>query len=119
MNLTTYETSTDWWKQYYSVNKTLTGSGNGSHLTSNPNQDSARAMSTLARQRHIKGSGENKSIKRRSTVERVRRTKRKGNLTLRRVKKKKITKQKRRGPPSKRQRKIITKTEDVFSKYAV
>ena len=62
MSLTPYEPSVDWWKQYYTGKKAFTIRGKGSHLTSDPNQDLARVLSTLAMKKGLKGGGRSKIV---------------------------------------------------------
>ena len=69
MSLTPYEPSVDWWKQYYTGKKAFTIRGKGSHLISDPYQDLARVISTLAMKKGLKDAV--KSFKRRSAAVRV------------------------------------------------
>ena len=95
MSLTPYEPSVDWWKQYYTGKKTFTIRGKGSHLTSDPNQDLARVISTLAMKKGLKGGG-------RSQIVQTRISSRTSNTSPVQVTKKNSKTQSKQQPPPKK-----------------
>ena len=122
MSLVTYEVNPDWWKHHYSNTGRKSIAGGASHLTTNPNEDLARAMSTLAREKTIKGGARRKNVKRISTTVRETPPKRKQKITKKksvRTKKsiKPVKNKQRKGPPNKnsKKRRNIPKSIDIYS----